>query len=694
MGLSTSRKRVIALQPSASASGIQSISVTSPITINNTDPLNPIIGTTVKVPIEIANYSALPAAGTSPGQTYIVLASQGTQWLPGSLGGTYYGKGYYYDNGVSYTYSEVPYNATQAEVNTGTNTDKFVTPSTLKNWTSPTFVPYTGASTTVDLGSQIILVGNGSASAPSIGISSAPTSGFWKNSTYAALNWGSGGVYGGLFEASGLYIKSTGILSFLNSDAESAILRRVGANIIGMGTSGSSSAQTFRIFGDNNGNKYLNLTHDGTNGLITANSGVVKIQGLTITSSTGTLTLANSSSLITTGTFDTTFATGFSGTITLPTATSTLYSTQTGSISSSQLLTSMSDETGTGALVFATAPTFTTSITTPLIIGGTGVGSQVVLQSTIGNGTSSVAGIVGSVGNNGATNAFNVYNDGQFLVGSSTRNATAFGIFRIGQGTSFIDAGERTTGEGAIWLNVNSATNTANNYTIAGGSTVTRLNSPSNLQFMIANTVFGSFSSTVFNCVTPAVTFTPNATSSGVVSPLTFTAPASTGQTAGTESITTNWNMSATMTHASNTNITTQRDFYIKQRTHAFASATGTIADGYTFYVDAGPTVGTNAAITRSWSAGFNGNVDIIGTTYYPNSGGAAVVGNATLVGGTITVNTTRALTGSYILLTSKTNGGTVGNISYTIVNATSFTINSTNPLDTSTYTWLIINGK
>lgn len=118
--------------------GVQSVNSGVDITVDNTDPQNPIInfsGIPYVPPIEVANYSALPPAGTAPGQTYIVLASQGTAWLPGSLGGTYYGEGYYYDNGVSYTYSKVPYQSTQAQVNTGTNTDTFVTPSTLSNST-------------------------------------------------------------------------------------------------------------------------------------------------------------------------------------------------------------------------------------------------------------------------------------------------------------------------------------------------------------------------------------------------------------------------------------------------------------------------------------------------------------------------------------------------------------------------------
>jgi hypothetical protein len=79
----------------------------------------------------VANYSALPAPATVPARFYWCSASEGTKWLPGSLGGTYYSAGLYYSNGVSWEYMEVPFQATQAEVNLFTNTDKFVTPATL-----------------------------------------------------------------------------------------------------------------------------------------------------------------------------------------------------------------------------------------------------------------------------------------------------------------------------------------------------------------------------------------------------------------------------------------------------------------------------------------------------------------------------------------------------------------------------------
>lgn len=80
----------------------------------------------------VANYSTLPAAADHNEEFYWVEASQGTKWLPGGLGGTYYNRGLYYSNGSTWTNVEVPWNATQTEVDTGTNNDKFVTPLTLK----------------------------------------------------------------------------------------------------------------------------------------------------------------------------------------------------------------------------------------------------------------------------------------------------------------------------------------------------------------------------------------------------------------------------------------------------------------------------------------------------------------------------------------------------------------------------------
>lgn len=76
-------------------------------------------------------------------------------------------------------------------------------------------------------------------------------------------------------------------------------------------------------------------------------------------------------------------------------------------------------------------------------------------------------------------------------------------------------------------------------------------------------------------------------------------------------------------------------------------------------------------------------------------TGSNASVGTATLVAGTVTVNTTAVATGSTIFLTCNTPGGTQGFLSApsgSIVNATSFVINSSSGTDTSTVNWWIIN--
>lgn len=81
----------------------------------------------------VANYSSLPSAALHNSENWMVLNEQGTKWLPGSLGGTYYNRGQYYSDGTNWITNNVPVNASQSETNTGTDDEKFVTAKTLKN---------------------------------------------------------------------------------------------------------------------------------------------------------------------------------------------------------------------------------------------------------------------------------------------------------------------------------------------------------------------------------------------------------------------------------------------------------------------------------------------------------------------------------------------------------------------------------
>ncbi|NDB81708.1 MAG: hypothetical protein EB127_03015 [Alphaproteobacteria bacterium] len=71
-------------------------------------------------------------------------------------------------------------------------------------------------------------------------------------------------------------------------------------------------------------------------------------------------------------------------------------------------------------------------------------------------------------------------------------------------------------------------------------------------------------------------------------------------------------------------------------------------------------------------------------------------IGTATLVGGTVTISTIAAKTGSRIFISRNTPGGTVGHLSApaaSITNGVSFVINSSSGTDTSTVNWWIIQS-
>lgn len=98
--------------------------------------------------------------------------------------------------------------------------------------------------------------------------------------------------------------------------------------------------------------------------------------------------------------------------------------------------------------------------------------------------------------------------------------------------------------------------------------------------------------------------------------------------------------------------------------------------------------IGSEKAVTT----GTNFIAGVAGGGLLIKEGSNAKMGVATLVGGTVTVNTTAVTANSRIYLTSQADGGTVGfqRISARVA-ATSFTITSSSGTDTSTVAWMIV---
>lgn len=74
-------------------------------------------------------------------------------------------------------------------------------------------------------------------------------------------------------------------------------------------------------------------------------------------------------------------------------------------------------------------------------------------------------------------------------------------------------------------------------------------------------------------------------------------------------------------------------------------------------------------------------------------SGANQRAGNAVLVAGTVTVANTTVSATIVVILTRKTAGGTLGNLTYTVVAGVSFTINSDSATDTSTVSYMLLGN-
>jgi len=254
--------------------------------------------------------------------------------------------------------------------------------------------------------------------------------------------------------------------------------------------------------------------------------------------------------------------------------------------------------TGSGTeLALSTSPTFITDITTPLIIGGTAVGSGISYKGTSGNGTSTVSAHTFTVGNNGATTAAQIFNSGQVNIGNYA-SPTNLRLVTIGQDTAYMSFGSLVGATSQWAIYGNQGTPSVSNYSLRGDGNDTVLHSPNGSAYI------GVSGGTQYRYSVNNIVFTPTAAGASAITNFTFNAGANTGQTASTEI--SNFKVNgASKTWAAGA-ITTQRWNYFTANTAAFASAS-TITTSYGLYVEAA-TAGSNATITNNYALGGNGS--------------------------------------------------------------------------------------
>jgi hypothetical protein len=119
---------------------------------------------------------------------------------------------------------------------------------------------------------------------------------------------------------------------------------------------------------------------------------------------------------------------------------------------------------------------------------------------------------------------------------------------------------------------------------------------------------------------------------------------------------------------------------------YAIKTGTGLVQFGDVVRPDTDNTRDLGVLTTNRWRDIFAARLRLIDTT------ASSTMGQVTLVGGTKVVSTTAVTANSRIFLTSDAPGGTIGFLSVSArVAGTSFTIQSSNALDTSNVSWIIV---
>ena len=276
---------------------------------------------------------------------------------------------------------------------------------------------------------------------------------------------------------------------------------------------------------------------------------------------------------------------------------------QFAATTSSQLAGVISDETGTGSLVFGTSPTFTTNITTPQITGVSGVnGIRTVTNNTasgaIARGLDHTPTLVASANGDQLTSLdiAPTFTNGAF---TSVNNLA----LTMAMGTASIKMGNLSTTTTLAAIYFNQATPNSTNYTLQGSATAITLNNTSAVNIAInTSPILSANASGAWNANAIAQT-------AGAVSSFNFTSPIHTNQTLGTNIP--NFKITGSNKQWATGALATQYFNYFSANTVSFVGAS-TATNVYNLFCES-PIAGVNASITNRYAAGFDGDIRIVG---------------------------------------------------------------------------------